>query len=60
VVFYSVKDLEPAEIIRKLREKELPNLWIPKAEDFVFMDKIPLLGSGKIDLQKLKETAVAL
>ncbi|MDD3118123.1 MAG: MFS transporter [Victivallales bacterium] len=60
VVFYSLRDLNPKEIIRKLREKELPNLWIPKAEDFVFLDQIPLLGSGKIDLQQLKEKAAAL
>lgn len=54
VVFYSIKDLDIAGLIAELRKRNLPNLWIPKAEDFIFVEKIPLLGSGKLDLQKLK------
>jgi acyl-[acyl-carrier-protein]-phospholipid O-acyltransferase/long-chain-fatty-acid--[acyl-carrier-protein] ligase len=38
-----------------LREKELPNLWIPKPENFIKLDALPLLGSGKLDLQHLKK-----
>jgi hypothetical protein len=40
-----------------LRRQELPNLWIPKADDFFYMEKLPLLGNGKLDLQKLKAIA---
>lgn len=54
VVFYSIKDLDIPGLIAELRKREIPNLWVPKAEDFIFIDKIPLLGSGKLDLQKLK------
>ena len=58
VVFYTPDDFDPAEVVEKLRAGgELPNLWIPKTEDFVKLDRLPLLGSGKLDLAKLKKLA---
>ena len=60
VVFYTPKDLNPAEVIEGLRHKNLPNLWIPKPEDFVRIEHLPLLGSGKLDLAKLKQLAEEL
>ena len=41
----------------ELRKEKLPNLLIPKTEDFVKLDRLPLLGSGKLDLAKLKKLA---
>jgi len=55
VVLYSMADLNSAAIVEQLRATGLPNLWIPKAEDFFYTDKIPLLGSGKVDLKKTRE-----
>ncbi|MCP3965516.1 MAG: AMP-binding protein [Lentisphaerae bacterium] len=57
IVFYSNKELDPQKLIYDLRGKELPNLWIPRAENFIFMEKIPMLGSGKLDLASLKKLA---
>ena len=57
VIFYTSDDLNPQEIISAMRAEKLPNLWIPKSEDFVKIDKIPHLGSGKLDLKALKELA---
>ena len=57
MVIHSIPDLNPTEIIMGLRRQELPNLWIPKADDFFYMEKLPLLGNGKLDLQKLKAIA---
>lgn len=57
LVFYSAQELEADAIIRELRERKLPNLWIPKREDFVYIEALPLLGSGKLDLQALKRLA---
>ena len=59
-VFYSSDRLVPEEIIEELKKRDLPNLWIPKSSDFVSLDKIPLLGSGKLDLQTLKNMAEKL
>ena len=40
-----------------LRNKGIPNLWIPK--HIKRTEKIPVLGTGKLDLRKLKELAEA-
>ena len=55
VVFHILENIDTAAIIAGLREAGLPNIWIPKAEDFVKVDHLPLLGSGKLDLLGLKE-----
>ena len=59
VVFYTPEDLDPAAVIEVLRE-ELPNLWVPKADDFIRVPELPLLGSGKLDMRKLNEMAAEL
>jgi acyl-[acyl-carrier-protein]-phospholipid O-acyltransferase/long-chain-fatty-acid--[acyl-carrier-protein] ligase len=41
----------------ELRNKGVPNLWIPKQIKQV--KEIPVLGTGKLDLRKLKELAEA-
>lgn len=53
VVLHAV-DLDVASICDGLVKKGLPNLWVPKKESFYRIDKIPLLGTGKVDLKKLK------
>jgi acyl-[acyl-carrier-protein]-phospholipid O-acyltransferase/long-chain-fatty-acid--[acyl-carrier-protein] ligase len=40
-----------------LRNKGIPNLWIPK--HIKKIEEIPVLGTGKLDLRKLKELAEA-
>lgn len=58
VVFYTDRErVKPEELVRKLREANIPNLWIPKAENFVWIEQIPQLGSGKLDLAALSEKA---
>ncbi len=60
VIFHVIENIDTAAIINGLREAGLPNIWIPKAEDFVKVDALPLLGSGKLDLQGLKKMVEAL
>jgi acyl-[acyl-carrier-protein]-phospholipid O-acyltransferase/long-chain-fatty-acid--[acyl-carrier-protein] ligase len=60
VVFYAPEDLDPAQVIEEMRTFDLPNIWLPKADDFIKVDELPLLGSGKLDLRRLKEMADAL
>lgn len=58
IVFYTDPEIvKPLELVQKLREANIPNLWIPKAENFVQIEKIPQLGSGKLDLSALAEMA---
>lgn len=44
----------PAEIQKRLLAANLPRLWVPAAEDFLLVDAIPMLGTGKVDLRGLK------
>ena len=58
VVFYSDREIvKPEELVKQLRSANIPNLWIPKPENFVWIEKIPQLGSGKLDLSKLSALA---
>ncbi len=59
VVLHSI-DLEVDEVWEALSKKGLPNLWIPRKDNFYKIDTIPVLGSGKIDLKKVKELAQQL
>ena len=35
----------------------LPKLWIPRRDSLVPLDAIPTLGTGKVDLRRVKELA---
>ncbi|MDD3886033.1 MAG: MFS transporter [Victivallaceae bacterium] len=58
LVFYTDRGrLAPDSLILRLRERGIPNLWIPKAENFIFVETLPMLGSGKLDLAALSKLA---
>ena len=57
VAFYSAKDVSPETLWSHLSESSLPKLWIPKRDNLYYLDPIPMLGSGKIDLKKVRELA---
>ena len=42
----------------ELAEAGCPNLWIPARDSFIEVAEIPLLGSGKLDLKRLREMAL--
>ncbi|MFC7338187.1 AMP-binding protein [Haloferula chungangensis] len=47
------------EVLAKLSDSSLPNLWKPKAGQFVAVETLPYLGSGKLDLKELQRIAAA-
>jgi acyl-[acyl-carrier-protein]-phospholipid O-acyltransferase/long-chain-fatty-acid--[acyl-carrier-protein] ligase len=57
LVLLSARDLDAGELRKKLSEAGLPNLWIPRIVRRV--EAIPILASGKLDLQRCKELALA-
>lgn len=57
VVFYAKNGVNRDELWDKLNKSELPKLWIPKRDDLRPIDEIPVLGSGKADLKKVKALA---
>ncbi len=48
------------QLLEEMAASGVPNLWIPSADSFVEVDEIPILGSGKLDLKRLKEKALSL
>jgi acyl-[acyl-carrier-protein]-phospholipid O-acyltransferase/long-chain-fatty-acid--[acyl-carrier-protein] ligase len=57
VVLY-VGDLDLERLWGQLAASQLPKLWIPKKDAFHRIDQIPLLGSGKLDLTRIKAMAL--
>ncbi len=61
IVLYVRQDgLEVRPWHQQLIGRGLPNLWIPSERDFLAVPELPVLGSGKLNLQGVKEMAVAL
>jgi acyl-[acyl-carrier-protein]-phospholipid O-acyltransferase / long-chain-fatty-acid--[acyl-carrier-protein] ligase len=46
--------------IEKFAQCDLPTLWKPKANQFLRVDSIPVLGTGKVDLRGVKTLAASL
>jgi len=58
IAFYSRNGMSADELWETLNRSDLPKLWIPKRENIHCIDSIPQLGSGKIDLKKVKQLAL--
>ncbi|MBI5092579.1 MAG: AMP-binding protein [Candidatus Hydrogenedentes bacterium] len=60
VVLHTLTGEQLDELLSKLDKSGLPNLWTPKPSAFYRVEKIPVLGTGKMDLQAVKTTARSL
>ena len=59
VVLYTELARSPEEICRALPAGGLPPLWIPSPDSFRRVEALPLLGTGKLDLKRVKDVALA-
>jgi acyl-[acyl-carrier-protein]-phospholipid O-acyltransferase / long-chain-fatty-acid--[acyl-carrier-protein] ligase len=57
-VLHTRADLAPSEMIAHLTSAGIPNLWIPKRENFYSVETIPYLGTGKTDLRRARAIAL--
>jgi acyl-[acyl-carrier-protein]-phospholipid O-acyltransferase/long-chain-fatty-acid--[acyl-carrier-protein] ligase len=57
VVLHKLPGSKWADFSAKLPQLDLPNLWKPRADQFYRVDALPLLGTGKLDLVKIREMA---
>jgi acyl-[acyl-carrier-protein]-phospholipid O-acyltransferase/long-chain-fatty-acid--[acyl-carrier-protein] ligase len=57
VAFYTDPDVASHEVWERLCRTELPRLWLPKREDVRFVEAIPSLGTGKVDLRAVRQLA---
>jgi acyl-[acyl-carrier-protein]-phospholipid O-acyltransferase/long-chain-fatty-acid--[acyl-carrier-protein] ligase len=59
VAFYTDPELPASDLWERLCRTELPRLWLPKREDLRFVEAIPSLGTGKVDLRAVRQLAAA-
>ncbi len=59
VVLYTELGQTPEQICRRLAAGCLPPLWIPSPDSFHRVEAIPVLGTGKLDLSRVKDLALA-
>jgi len=57
VAFYTDPDVTAQALWEHLSRTDVPKLWIPKREDLRFIETIPTLGTGKVDLRGVRQLA---
>lgn len=57
VVVHTASDELLDQVLKKLAGADLPNLWKPKPGQFLKVEKLPYLGTGKLDLKGLQKLA---
>jgi len=60
LVLHTLDDERLKTCLDRLDECGLPNLWVPRPQAFFKIEAIPILGTGKMDLRKIRETALQL
>jgi acyl-[acyl-carrier-protein]-phospholipid O-acyltransferase/long-chain-fatty-acid--[acyl-carrier-protein] ligase len=60
VVLHKLANAPLKECLDKLAQSDLPNLWKPRGDSFFRVEGFPLLGTGKLDLRRVKEAATQL
>jgi acyl-[acyl-carrier-protein]-phospholipid O-acyltransferase/long-chain-fatty-acid--[acyl-carrier-protein] ligase len=60
VLHTPLNGIDRHQLWQNLNDRGLPNLWIPSELDFHQIPEMPVLGSGKVDLKRVKETAQSL
>jgi len=59
VVIHTLQEHDLRKCLDKLAKTDLPALWKPKPDQFVRVEQLPYLGTGKLDLRRLRELAQA-
>jgi acyl-[acyl-carrier-protein]-phospholipid O-acyltransferase / long-chain-fatty-acid--[acyl-carrier-protein] ligase len=58
VAFYTDPEIEAHALWEGLCRTDLPRLWLPKREDLYFIESVPTLGTGKVDLRAVRQLAL--
>ena len=57
VVIHTLSEDVLRDVLEKLSKSDLPALWRPRPDQFLHTEKLPYLGTGKLDLRRLRELA---
>ena len=57
VVLHTLPEHRLADLLKKLPQLGLPNLWVPRPNQFFHVDTIPHLATGKMDLRSIRGLA---
>ena len=52
-VLHKLEEARLKECLEKVAQTDLPNLWKPRGDQFVRVEAIPYLGTGKLNLQRV-------
>lgn len=56
-VLHTIDEASIPQILADVSARGLPNLFTPRKDAFIKVEKLPLLGTGKLDLRELKRIA---
>jgi acyl-[acyl-carrier-protein]-phospholipid O-acyltransferase / long-chain-fatty-acid--[acyl-carrier-protein] ligase len=57
VVLHTLPADRLKECIGRMNQTGLPNLWVPRPDSYFHIHALPYLGSGKLDLRRIRELA---
>ena len=57
IVLHKLSDELLQTCLEKLAQSDLPNLWKPRADHFIRVEAFPCLGTGKLDLRRIRNMA---
>jgi acyl-[acyl-carrier-protein]-phospholipid O-acyltransferase / long-chain-fatty-acid--[acyl-carrier-protein] ligase len=55
IILHTLDEQGLKEVLTKLGELDLPALWKPRPDQFRRIEAMPYLGTGKLDLRRVKE-----
>ncbi len=58
VVLHTGLPLTPEATCARLTAGSTPKLWLPAPSDFIQVESIPVLGTGKLDLREIRRVAI--
>jgi acyl-[acyl-carrier-protein]-phospholipid O-acyltransferase/long-chain-fatty-acid--[acyl-carrier-protein] ligase len=60
IVLHTLPEGSLRECLDRLAKSDLPALWKPRPDQFLQIENLPYLGTGKLDLRRLQELALQM
>jgi acyl-[acyl-carrier-protein]-phospholipid O-acyltransferase/long-chain-fatty-acid--[acyl-carrier-protein] ligase len=60
IVLHTLPEEGLRECLDRLAKSDLPALWKPRPDQFLHIQNLPYLGTGKLDLRRLRELALEM